>query len=250
MSVEYRTEKNIKRKKRRKKRYLLRFILFLLVCTGLYSATHIDYFTVDGVIVAGNKEVSDEEILKLSEVKAGENIFDIHPWFVQRRIEKNLYIEAVNVNRKLPNTVEILVTERTGKAQFAMGKKFAVTDNNGKVLEISKEERKATMVDGVKVRNAELDRTIEVEETQVYQKAMELIAATEANDLYFKRIVISGRDAEAYVYDELVCKGKYDYLMECIKSGALKAVIFDLYQKDIEKGVVNIGSNNYCSFTP
>lgn len=244
-----RTEKMTKKKKRHKKNYLLRAILLIAVCVGLYFALHIDYFTINGIAVVGNKEISDEEIVALSEVKTGENLFDVHPWFVQRKIKKNLYVESVDVDRKLPNKVEIHVTERGGKAQFIMGKKYVVTDNEGMVLEIAKEERKVTLVENVTLEEAELKDDVKVKETSVYDKSMKMIQVMEDNDLYFKKIKISGSNVEAYVYDTLVCKGRYDNVMTAIKSDALKAVIYDLYQKGKESGVINIGSNNYCSFT-
>ena len=92
MNKEYDRENKRKKKRRKKKRYLLKFIIFLLICTGLYFAVHIDYFVVDGIAVAGNTEVSDEEVIKLSEIKTGENIFDVHPWFAERRIKKKISI--------------------------------------------------------------------------------------------------------------------------------------------------------------
>ena len=247
---ENRTKKGIRKRRRRKKRYLLRFLIFLLLCTGLYLALHIDYFKINGIAVVGNKEVSDEEILALSELETGDDLFDVHPWFVQRKIKKNLYIESVNVNRKLPNKVEIIVTERTGKAQFSVDGKYVVTDNEGMVLEIADQEQEVTLVENIKVSEAKPKKTIEVENPTVWEKAMDLISSTEENDLYFKKLKISGSDVEAYVYDKLVCKGEYDDLLQCIESGALKSVVFDLYQKGTESGVINIGSNNYCSFTP
>lgn len=250
MNTESRTEKNIKKKKRRKKRYLLRFIVFVLVCVGAYFLFHIDYFDVDGITVIGNKEISDEEILKLSELSVGENIFDVHPIFAQRRIKKNLYIEDVDVSRKLPNMIEIVVTERTGKAQFVKGKEYIITDNDGKVLEITKEEQKTTLVENVKVKNARLNKKIKVGNEDVYEKAMAIVSSAEEGDMFFKRIVINGADAELYVYDGLVCKGSYDNLMVAIESEALKAVVFDLYQKDIESGIINVGKNNYCTYSP
>ena len=250
MRRDTRTETTIKKKRRRKKHYLLRLLILLLICAGLYFVAHIEYFTVDGIAVAGNEEVSDQEVLKLSELQTGMNIFDVHPWFVERRIKKNLYIEDVDVDRKLPNEIVIHVTERSGKAQFKMGKKFVITDNNGMVLEISKEERQVTLVDNIQVENAELKETIEVKESDAYEKAMKVIKAMEDNDLYFKRINIDGNDVQAYVYDTLVCKGKYDNVMSSIKSDALRTVIYNLYQNSIESGVINISSNNYCSFTP
>ena len=76
------------------------------------------------------------------------------------------------------------------------------------------------------------------------------IKAMENNDLYFKRINIDGNDVQAYVYDTLICKGKYDNVISSIESDALRTVIYNLYQSSIESGVINISSNNYCSFTP
>ena len=250
MKRENRTEKNIRKRKRRKKRYLLKFTLFVLICIGIYHVTHLDCFTVNGIIVAGNREIPDEEILKLSELEVGENIFDMHPFFAERRIKENLYVEDVDVRRAFPDKIEIVVTEQRGKAQFVMGKKYVVTDNDGRILEIAGEERKATLIDGVEVEKAKMGKEIEVRQTAVYKKAMKLVAAAEAGDLYFKRIAISGNDVEAVVYGELICKGSFKDMLNCIESEALKAVVFDLYQKDVEKGTINVGSNNYCSFTP
>ena len=102
------------------------------------------------------------------------------------------------------------------------------------------------------MKKAKLNKEVEVngKDEGVYDKAVSIINSAEAGDLYFKKIVIQGNTVEAYIYDTLICKGKYADIMKCIDSGALKATVFDLYQKDKEKGVINIGSNNYCSFTP
>lgn len=250
MEAENRTQKSIKKKKRRKKRYLLKFLIFILVCVGAYFLLHIEYFTIDGITIAGNKDISDKEILKLSEIETGENIFDIHPMAAQRRIKKNLYIEDADVSRKLPNMVEIIVNERSGKAQFIKGKKYVVTDNDGRVLDIAKEMQKVTLVENIKVERARVDKEIRVENTALYEKSMDMIANMESGDLYFKKLLVKGNEVEAYVYDSLVCKGGYTDVMDAITSGALKAVVFDLYQKDIKSGTINIGRNNYCSFTP
>ena len=250
MRTDNRTQKSVKKKKRKKKRYLLKLAILIAVCIAAYFILHIDYFTIDAVTVAGNNDISDEEIMERSEIKVGENIFDAHPMRAQRKIKENLYIKDVDVKRLLPNRIEIIVKERDGDAQFIKGKKFIITDSDGLVLEIAKEEKETTLVENVRVKKARLDKTVEVEETAVYEKSMALIKATEEGDLFFKKLKITGNEVEAYIYDKLVCKGKYDDVMNVITSGALKAVVFDLYQKDKDSGVINIGSNNYCSFTP
>ena len=250
MKGENRTEKSIRKKKRRKKRYLLRFIVFLLLCTGIYFALHIEYFTVDGITVAGNKDIPDSEIVKLSEIKVGDNIFDSFAFLAERRIKKNLYVEDVNVSRKLPNRIEIIVTERSGKAQLVMGKQFVIIDNDGQVLEIAREEKEATLLMNIKVKKAKEGKEIEVDKTAAYNKAMDIVAAAEKGDLFFKKIDVRGASVDAYIYDGLICRGEYRDMLTSIDSGALKAVVFDLYQKDIESGIINVRSNNYCSFTP
>ncbi|MGN0703531.1 MAG: cell division protein FtsQ/DivIB [Lentihominibacter sp.] len=250
MVNENRTVRTVRKKKRRKKRYILKICLIILVCIGLYYVTHIDYFSITGIAVIGNKEISDVEIRELSGLHTGESLFDVHPFFVQKKIKNNLYIADVNVDRKLPNEVEIIVTERSGKAQVAYGKKYAVTDNDGTVLEVADKVRKVTLIKGIEAEEAEPGKKIKVSDEDTWNRNMKIVRVMEENDLYFKKIKIEGEDVKAYIYDKLVCKGKYDDVIENIENDALKLVVYDLYQKGIEKGVINIGSNNYCSFTP
>ena len=205
MRRDNRAEKVHKKRRRRKKRYLLRFLLLILLCVGIYFGVHIDYFKVDGIAVVGNEEISDEEILKLSELEVGENIFDVHPLFAQHRIKENLYIEKVRVKRKLPNKIEISVTERSGKAQFQMGKRFVITDNEGMVLAIEKEQQKVPLVENIKVTKAKKKKTIEVKQTATYDKAMEIVQKMEAEQSLSDTISLSKKRWYAYSPQYSLC---------------------------------------------
>ena len=238
------------KRKHRKKNYILRIVIVLAIIVAAVFCAHLDYFNVDGIAVVGNENISDEEIIKQSEIETGGSVFDIHPFIVQHRIKKNLYIDDVNVNRKLPDKVEIIVKERSLLAQFSMDGKFVITDSEGMVLDISKEAQKATLIEGVTVTDAEKKETIKIKESNGLEKTLDLLIAMDESDLYFKKIVFSGAKTEAYVYDELKCSGRYDDLMSAISSGTLKKVIYDLYQKGTEEGTVNVYSNDYCFFTP
>ena len=238
------------KRKHKKKHYALRIVIILAVLAAAFLCAHLSYFNVNGIAVIGNEEVSDEDIIKLSGIKTGESVFDVHPLLVQHDIKKNLYIEKVNVNRKPPDKVEIIVKERDMLAQFHKDEKFVITDSDGMVLDISKEAHKATLIEGLTVTAAEKKETIEIKEAWKLEKALDLMKTTEENDLYFKRIVFNGSKVDAYIYDNLKCSGKYDNLMSSITSGTLKKVIYDLYQKNIEKGTVNVYNNDYCFFTP
>lgn len=238
------------KRKHKKKHYLLRILIVLVIIAGAYLVSQLNYFNVNGIAVIGNEGVTDAEVIKLSEIKMGESVFKVHPLLVQHKIKKNLYIDSVNVNRKLPDKVEIIVKERSLLAQFHKDAKFVVTDSKGMVLDITKKEHQATLIEGVTVTGAEKKKTIELKETQGLERALDLLNTTDENDLFFKRVVFKGSKVDAYIYDELKCAGKYDNIMSAIKSGTLKKVVYDLYQKGEEKGTINVYNNDYCFFTP
>ena len=243
------------RKKRRKKMSPVYVALIVIaVCALLGVVMHLDYFNVTGIAVTGNSDIRDRTIIKQSELELGKNIFDVHPFFVQKRILKNLYIEDVNVDRKLPGIVEIHVTEKTGLVQFEqkVGKKvkYIVADQDGLIIETADEEQKATVLEGVKIVPRDAGKKIKAENEEVLDRYMDFVQLTEDNDLYFKRVNISDGKVTAYVYDHLLVKGKYRDVVSCIKEGVLRNVIYELYQDGTEKGTISISDNNYCFFTP
>ena len=240
----------VKKKKRKKKNYKLRLIVIAVLIICAVVVTHLNYFDVKGIAVTGNNELSDHEIMEMSGIQTGKSIFDVHPILVQHKIKKNLYVQKVNVDRKFPDEVIIKVTERSCRAQFVKGKKFVVTDNEGTVIDIAGEEARATLVEGITVEKAKLKKKIKVKQESLLEKSLEFVTLAEKKDLYFKRVSFDGNNVDAYIYDELVCKGKYSDVVKSIKSGTLKSVVYDLYQKGIEKGTINVYNNDYCFFTP
>lgn len=243
-------------RKHKKKHRLLRLAVVIAVIAALIAVGNLSYFEIKEIPVIGNKEVSDKRILKDSGLEKGQSIFFLNPWLTKNRIKKNLLIEKVRIDRELPSTVEIIVTEREMAAQFIKrGEKgavtrYIVTDQNGMVIKRYREKKKVTLVDGLTVTRVEPGKQIKVKESGTYRKSMELIRTMKRGDLYFKKIKIQGSRVTAYIYDDLVCKGRYRNLINSIESGELKAVVYQLYQNDVSKGTINIGDNNYCSFTP
>ena len=245
-----RNEKPRKRRKHKKKHYLLRIVIVLVVIAAAAACAKLPYFQTEVIAVIGNEEVTDEEIIKLSGLQVGDSVFSVVPIVTHHKIKENLYIESVNINIRPPDKIEIVVKERDNLAQFEKDGKFVVTDSKGMVLDISKEQRQTTLIEGLTVTGAEKKETIEIKESGGLDRVLDLITTTDENDLYFKRIVFKDGKVSAYVYDELVCVGKYNDLMSAISSGTLKKVLYDLYQKGTEKGTINVYNNDYCFFTP
>lgn len=250
MRSDNRTEKGIRRRKRRKKRYLLRFIILVAICVAAVLVAHLEYFDVTEIAVTGNEEISDEEILELSEVHEGMSIFDVHPVFVKHRIRENLYLDEVKVRRKLPGNVTIEVSEKEALAQFPMGKKYVVTDNEGVVVEISGEMKQVTMVENLQVEADKKGKKVSSGKEALLEKALKLIRIVNEGDLYFASVSIEKGKVKGVIYDGISFEGKYDDVVESIKNETLKSVVYDLYQKDRKKGLITVESNGYCFFTP
>ena len=105
-------------------------------------------------------------------------------------------------------------------------------------------------MENVTVTGSEEGSRIKVKEHSIYEKALSLISCAKESDLYFKKISISGSHVEAWIYDDLSCRGRYTNMLRSMENGELKSVVYRLYQQDVRKGTINIGDNNYCSFTP
>lgn len=250
MRSDNRAEKEQKHKKRRKKRYTLKLIIFLALCVIAFAVAHISYFDLKGIAVMGNETISDEEIIKLSKIEVGKSVFDAHPFFAENRIEDNLYVEKADVKRNLPDGVVITITEKTGLVQFPMGKKYVVMDQEKKVVEIAKEKRPVTYVDNIKVLNAKKGKKIKVKEEGRLDNTLEFMKLVEKGDLYFSSLTMTKSKVEGVFYGGLRCQGGYENVVEVIKDGTLKSVVYTLYQKGKENGVITVSSNNYCFFTP
>ncbi|MBO8159325.1 FtsQ-type POTRA domain-containing protein [Thermosyntropha sp.] len=82
----------------------------VLICFYLFM--HSSFFNVEKIYVTGNKEVSEQEILDISGISSGGNIFEVNNRICSKAIELHPMIKKAQVIRHLPRTIEIRVEER------------------------------------------------------------------------------------------------------------------------------------------
>lgn len=131
------SNKNELIEKRRRKMAIKRttFILIVLLSILITLCLNLSYFNIQNIVVLNNKNVQKDEVIKLSNVQAGNNIFYINTKHSKENILSNPYVEDVKIKRKLPNKLEILVKEREVAFYGKKGNKFIIIDKNGVVLE-------------------------------------------------------------------------------------------------------------------
>ncbi|MBZ0220778.1 MAG: FtsQ-type POTRA domain-containing protein [Candidatus Methylomirabilis sp.] len=70
------------------------------------------YFSISGISVTGAERVTEEEVIGLSGLKEGQNLFSFSKDQVISSLKANAWIESASIDRKLPDKVVIEITER------------------------------------------------------------------------------------------------------------------------------------------
>ena len=127
--------------------------VLLLIILLRFSPT----FNISSIVIENNSFVSSEEIEELSGISKGMNLFSINKKQVAKKIEESPYIADVEIYRALPNTLRIVVHERTERyvVQYVEGK-FAILDGQGYILEISDTPKELVSLAGLESNFEEL----------------------------------------------------------------------------------------------
>lgn len=241
-------EKVRKKKKRKKKHYLLRFIVLIAFFTGMYFFFTSSLFDIQKITVENNSHYTQEQIISLAGAKTGENLFEASLSAMKEKLLADPYIKNVKLKRRLPAEVVIIVEERKEDAAVPYGGKYIVIDNDGMVLRQADQEPALTLLLGMTIKNMKPGTPLEVEDNTSLTDTLKLLEDVKKHELYFKRVDVSKVVIKAYIYDQLICEGTPDDIRNNMDS--LQEVLYDLYTKGIERGVIKMGSDKYFSFSP
>lgn len=241
-------EKVRKKKKRKKKHYLLKFILFVAFATGMYFFLTSSLFDIQKITVENNNYYTAEQVISLAGAKTGENLFEASLSQMKEKLLADSYIKNVKLKRRLPAEVVIIVDERKEDAAVPYGSSYIIIDKEGMVLRKTDAEPALTLLLGMTIENMEPGTPLKVEQNAALTDTLKLLAEVKKHELFFKKIDITNILVKAYIYDQLVCEGTPEDIMNNMDS--LQEVLYDLYTKGIERGVIKMGSDEYFSFSP
>ncbi len=129
------------RKRRRRRRrgpgILFSFFCLTMICAAILTAVTI-FFKVKSVTVTGETRYNKNEIIQAAGIETGENLIFLNKIAAINRIfQDRPYLDEVSVRRRLPDTIEIFVTEcQPAAALAAEGGQYWLIDRNGKLLEL------------------------------------------------------------------------------------------------------------------
>ncbi len=140
------------------KKRIVTFMIILVFITAIGCFLCLSpIFNVQEIIVENNNLISADTIRSLSTIQLYKNIFLMSKHDAKENIEKNPYVEYVEISRELPNKVKIVVHERTEQSliEFAEGK-FVIIDRQGYILGIAEEPKQLPILVGTETDNETL----------------------------------------------------------------------------------------------
>ena len=112
-------------------------------------------FNVAKIEVVGNNIVTKENIINISGIKVGENIFK-YGNKNENKIKENKYVDDAVINKIYPNTIKIDIKEREIKYQINLINSFVYIDKNGYILENSTIKKEVPIIVGFTINENDL----------------------------------------------------------------------------------------------
>ena len=135
VTLEDRIPKLKNERKQRANRRLIFYLsfFFVLLLTVIYFQSPLS--NVQVIEIQGNHYISDDQIIKLSELKDGTSFWGINSNKIIEEIGAFTEISEVSVKRKFPHTVQINVNEYSRVAYLAVDNNFFPILETGEILQ-------------------------------------------------------------------------------------------------------------------
>ncbi len=240
--------KTKKKKRRRKKHPLLRFLIFCLFIAGMWFFAKSDFFTVTKIEVTGNRYYTKAQVIELSGLKTGYNLFETKTKDAKDALLGDPYIKLADI-RKIPKgTIRINIEERLEYAAVPYGEEYILIDEDGMVLRLTDTEPVLPLLLGMTIQEMAPGSPLKVEQAYLLTDTLSMISIMEENDLYFKQINFSTVIVRAYIYDNYYCEGTPANIIENMP--AIRQLVAEHYKQNITRGVIKVGKGNYLAFSP
>ena len=110
-------------------------VLLLIAALALgFGLAQSSIFNIRAIEVTGISHITREDVLNLSGLNPGEHIYAANLDKAENMIATNLWVEQVEVKRKLPSTVVINVQERVPSAAITTKEGLYIVDTAGVLL--------------------------------------------------------------------------------------------------------------------
>jgi len=177
-------------------------LLILLIGGGIYFLLS-PFFNIKTINVIGNEKIATDEIISLSSIQLEQNLFKVRKNIVIENIKQNSYIDTVQVKYKLPNEVEVTITERTPTFMISFANAYVYINNQGYLLEVSKDKIDTPILTGFKTKEEDIQAgsRLCLEDLQRLDDVLQILKSAESNELNKLITKINIADKQNYILE-------------------------------------------------
>lgn len=198
---------NQRRQKIRRKKIIIRTLIgIVFFCIGIVLALTL-FFNINKIVVSGDKVYSDKEIIDASGVNMGDNLIFLSKTALNEEISSELaYVGSAKIKRRLPSTLEIIITKTEAYMAVARDGYYILLDRNGKVLEKDLETvgENIILANLGEISSIEVGEIISLKSEKVFAKLNDVISecdnvgiteitSVDLSDIYNIKLVYQGR---------------------------------------------------------
>lgn len=177
-------------------------ILAILVGGGIYFMLS-PFFNIKEITVIGTEKLKPEELISLSGIQLEENTFQLKGSQIEENIKQNAYIDQVKLKRKLPDKIELQVTERKPSFMLAFANAYVYISNQGYMLEVAQNQIAKPIITGFLTPEEEIHvgNRLCMEDLQRLEHALQIMKSAEANGIGNKVTKINIADKQNYLLE-------------------------------------------------
>lgn len=144
-------------KKNKTKNKIIKWIFILILfaaAIALFMMSSV--FNIKQIIVTNNSKITSQEIINLSTLTPGTNMFKTTNSIIKNNLKTNPYIEDVKVKRNLNGTVTLEIQERKPTYMLKFANSYVYINNQGYILEMSEKPLEIPMIIGFQTPTEEI----------------------------------------------------------------------------------------------
>ena len=122
--------------------------IVILVAILLIIILRSSLFNIKEIAVVNNTKLTADEIISLSDIQIGMNMFEYSNKMVNKKLSQNPYIESASIKRSLSGTLTIDINERKPTYMLKFANAFVYINNQGYMLEITETPIEVPVITG------------------------------------------------------------------------------------------------------
>lgn len=202
-----RAPKTMTPRKRKFKRFMTAFVIFFVVAVVSVLLSLTVFFKTEKILVTGETRYSHDEIISLSEIETGENIFLCDKSAASRKIVDALpYVAEANVGFVIPNAITIEIVEEIPSYAVRYSDGYYIIGENGRILEKTAENYyDLPIVIGTEITTNIIGNYADFTDDKITSILNELVNVLDAYDFQDVTVIDVSDTADIkFVYDDRI----------------------------------------------